>query len=63
MHPSSHEGGYREVMDLAHSKPGSDNVALGRSEWSHRRSAAFLLVGGTLFWAIILLVLAGFGFF
>jgi len=32
-----------------------------QSEWSHRRSAALLIAGGVVFWAIVLLVLLQFG--
>jgi hypothetical protein len=48
-------------MVSAHSKHGHEDVVLGRSEWSRRRSAAFLLAGGTVFWTIVLLVLVGLG--
>jgi hypothetical protein len=30
-----------------------------RGEWSHRRSAAFVVAGGIVFWAIVLLFFFG----
>lgn len=58
-----YEGGNRGAMASTDSKHGSENAGPGQSEWSHRRSAAVLLAGGVVFWAIVLLVLVELGFF
>jgi hypothetical protein len=50
-------------MASTDSKHGNENTAPHRSEWSHRRSAAFLIGGGATFWAIVLLILLRMGVF
>lgn len=55
------ERGNRVPMASTASKHGNENAAPELSEWSRRRSAAFLIGGGALFWTLILLILLGLG--
>jgi len=37
----------------------NEAIRPGQGEWSHRRSAAFVVAGGIVFWAIVLLFFFG----
>jgi hypothetical protein len=50
-------------MSRVELRPPNEAIRPGHGEWSRRRSAAFVVAGGIVFWAIVLLIFFSARFF